>query len=78
MEASCKTSFIVALLAELMQGGHRTLVFSQSRVMLDIIQAATRDQSWPCLRIDGTVTSAQERAVSLMEHVLQYVPPCAM
>lgn len=36
--ASCKTVFVLALLSELASKGHRTLVFSQSRVMLDILQ----------------------------------------
>jgi hypothetical protein len=36
--ASCKTQFVMALLVELVAGGHRTLVFSQSRVMLDILE----------------------------------------
>jgi hypothetical protein len=31
--ASCKTVFVMALLKKLVAGGHRTLVFSQSRVM---------------------------------------------
>lgn len=31
--ASCKTVFVMALLRDLVAGGHRTLVFSQSRVM---------------------------------------------
>lgn len=37
-EASCKSLFVTALLEELVSAGHRTLVFSQSRVMLDILQ----------------------------------------
>jgi hypothetical protein len=37
-EASCKTAFVAALLDELVGKGHRVLVFSQSRVMLDIMQ----------------------------------------
>jgi hypothetical protein len=36
--ASCKTNFVMALLEELAGSGHRTLVFSQSRVMLDILE----------------------------------------
>lgn len=31
--ASCKTVFVMALLKNLVAEGHRTLVFSQSRVM---------------------------------------------
>lgn len=37
-ESSCKSLFVTALLDELVAKGHRTLVFSQSRVMLDILQ----------------------------------------
>jgi hypothetical protein len=37
-DASCKTAFVIALLDELVTKGHRVLVFSQSRVMLDILQ----------------------------------------
>ena len=38
-DTSCKTDFVLHLLDELVGSGHRTLVFSQSRVMLDILQA---------------------------------------
>lgn len=37
-QASCKTVFVLALLDSLAAAGHRTLVFSQSIVMLDILQ----------------------------------------
>lgn len=37
-EASCKSIFVRVLLDRLVASGHRTLVFSQSRVMLDILQ----------------------------------------
>lgn len=47
----------------LLRQGHRTLVFSQSRVMLDILQAAIKEAGWRFLRLDGSVTSAAERAV---------------
>ena len=60
-EASCKTVFVMGLLRDLVAGGHRTLVFSQSRVMLDILQAAVAAQRWPFRRIDGSVASASER-----------------
>lgn len=38
--ASCKTQFAPKLVARLVAEGHRVLVFSQSRVMLDIVGAA--------------------------------------
>lgn len=37
-QESCKMVFLVALLENLRSEGHRCLVFSQSRKMLDIIQ----------------------------------------
>lgn len=55
--------FVLALLENLMASGHRTLVFSQSRVMLDILQAAISERKWRFLRIDGSVTSTTDRAV---------------
>lgn len=39
-EASCKALFVGDLLKCLVAAGHRTLVFSQSRVMLDILQVS--------------------------------------
>ena len=63
-EASCKTAFVLSLLAELIASGHRTLIFSQSRVMLNILQAAIAQRGWAFLRIDGTVVSSAQRAVS--------------
>lgn len=40
-EASCKSQFVLELLDELSQHGHRTLIFSQSRIMLDILQVSS-------------------------------------
>lgn len=54
---------MLALLENLVAEGHRTLVFSQSRVMLDILQAAIAERKWRYLRIDGSVVSASDRAV---------------
>eukprot|EP00873_Tetraselmis_striata_P042879 jgi/Tetstr1/463143/TSEL_008077.t1 len=60
-DASCKTVFVMSLVRRLCDDGHRTLIFSQSRVMLDIIQAELRECGVRFLRIDGTVSSAKER-----------------
>ena len=46
-----------------MAAGHRTLLFSQSRVMLDVIAAALAARGVPFLRIDGAVASAADRQV---------------
>ena len=51
----------MCLKQELQRGAHRTLVFSQSRTMLDIIQAAVQRRRWPACRIDGSM-SADDRA----------------
>jgi SNF2 family DNA or RNA helicase len=59
--ASCKTAFVLAFVAAAAADGHRVLVFSQSRAMLDGIEAAARAASWRLCRIDGTV-AAPERA----------------
>lgn len=59
--ASCKTQFIRRLLARLVGEGHRTLLFSQSRVMLDVIGADLAARGVAFLRIDGTIASAAER-----------------
>jgi SNF2 family DNA or RNA helicase len=64
VDTSCKTAFVMSLLAELVAKGHRTLIFSQSRVMLDILQAAIVEQSYAFRRIDGSISSAAERQVS--------------
>ena len=63
VDTSCKTAFIMSLLAELVAKGHRTLIFSQSRIMLDILQAAISQQSYQFRRIDGSISSATERQV---------------
>lgn len=63
IEASCKTSFVVALLRQLVPAGHRVLLFSQSTRMLDILQAAVQSEGLTWLRVDGSVTSAAEREV---------------
>lgn len=61
LEASCKTAFVLALLRNLVAEGHRTLVFSQSRVMLDILETGVRAEGWRLCRIDGSIASAAER-----------------
>ena len=58
-EASCKTVFVLSLLRSLVAAGHRTLVFSQSRVMINILEAAVRAEGWQFLRIDGSVPAAE-------------------
>ncbi|KAM0069360.1 putative DNA helicase chromatin remodeling SNF2 family [Helianthus debilis subsp. tardiflorus] len=57
---SCKISFIVSLLDNLIPEGHHVLIFSQTRKMLNLIQDAIIAQGYKFLRIDGT-TKASDR-----------------
>ncbi|XP_064374063.1 DNA excision repair protein ERCC-6-like [Dromaius novaehollandiae] len=61
IQESGKMLFLVGLLERLRDEGHRTLVFSQSRKMLDIIEHVLSRRRFKILRIDGTVTHLTER-----------------
>ncbi|XP_060706782.1 DNA excision repair protein ERCC-6-like [Hemiscyllium ocellatum] len=52
---SGKLVFLLGLLEKLREEGRRTLVFSQSRKMLDIIQRVLTNRSFSCMRLDGTM-----------------------
>ncbi|KAM6970650.1 DNA excision repair protein ERCC-6-like [Aplochiton taeniatus] len=71
---SGKLLFLVALLERLKQEGHRTLVFSQSRKMLDIIERVLVNKHFRIVRIDGTVLqlAERERRISLFQTNKQY------
>lgn len=60
---SCKSIFVAALVQELHSKGHRTLIFSQSRVMLDIMGTELSRMELAFLRIDGTLSGAQREAI---------------
>ena len=65
-DASAKTAFAPALVARLVAAGHRCLLFSQSRVMLDILQADLHTgRGLTVARIDGTMASASDRAATV-------------
>ena len=57
--ASCKTAVVLSLVGSVAAEGHRVLVFSQSRAMLDGIQAAAEAAGWRFCRIDGSVPAAE-------------------
>ncbi|KAK2998788.1 hypothetical protein RJ639_022823, partial [Escallonia herrerae] len=57
---SCKISFIMSLLDNLIPEGHNVLIFSQTRKMLNHIQESLASQGYKFLRIDGT-TKASDR-----------------
>uniref|UniRef100_A0A663EHK8 DNA excision repair protein ERCC-6-like n=1 Tax=Aquila chrysaetos chrysaetos TaxID=223781 RepID=A0A663EHK8_AQUCH len=61
IQESGKMLFLTGLLERLREEGHRTLVFSQSRKMLDIIERVLSRRHFKIMRIDGTVTHLTER-----------------
>lgn len=61
LQESGKMLFLIGLLERLREEGHRTLVFSQSRKMLDIIEHVLSSRQFKIMRIDGTVTHLTER-----------------
>ncbi|KAM0863313.1 hypothetical protein ACQ4PT_044690 [Festuca glaucescens] len=63
-EVSCKLSFILALLRNLLEEEHHVLIFSHTRKMLNLIQEAILLESYSFLRMDGsTEISERERIV---------------
>ncbi|XP_064468001.1 DNA excision repair protein ERCC-6-like [Ornithodoros turicata] len=61
LEESGKMMFVLHLLLELKRTGHRTLFFSQSRKILDIMQRILVNRAFRVTRLDGTVTKMIER-----------------
>ncbi|XP_021043674.1 DNA excision repair protein ERCC-6-like [Mus pahari] len=61
MQESGKMIFLMSLLERLQDEGHQTLVFSQSRQILNIIERLLKNKHFKTLRIDGTVTQLWER-----------------
>lgn len=57
---SCKISFIMSLLDNLIPKGHNVLIFSQTRKMLNLIEQSLLSKDYEFLRIDGT-TKATDR-----------------
>ncbi|KAJ6740932.1 hypothetical protein OIU79_000950 [Salix purpurea] len=58
---SCKISFVLSLLNNLIPEGHNVLIFSQTRKMLNLIQESLVSNGYEFIRIDGT-TKATDRA----------------
>ncbi|XP_010604159.1 DNA excision repair protein ERCC-6-like [Fukomys damarensis] len=61
MGESGKMIFLIDLLKRLRDEGHQTLVFSQSRQILNIVERLLKNKHFKILRIDGTVTHLLER-----------------
>lgn len=61
LNESGKMTFVLSLLVNLRAEGHRTLLFSQSRKILDIIQRILIHKGFEVTRLDGTVTKMVDR-----------------
>ncbi|XP_061162866.1 DNA excision repair protein ERCC-6-like [Saccostrea echinata] len=61
IQESGKLIVIMDLLDQMKREGHRCLVFSQSRKMLDIIQQLISNRGHKVMRLDGTITQLSER-----------------
>nr|XP_022343269.1 DNA excision repair protein ERCC-6-like isoform X3 [Crassostrea virginica] len=61
IQESGKLIVIMDLLDQMKREGHRCLVFSQSRKMLDIIYQLINNRGHKVMRLDGTVTQLSER-----------------
>ncbi|EEH57632.1 SNF2 super family, partial [Micromonas pusilla CCMP1545] len=60
--ASGKAAFLMDMLRHLASNGHRTLVFSQSRAMLDVLEKAAAAEGHKLVRIDGNVPADERHA----------------
>ncbi|XP_051901918.1 DNA excision repair protein ERCC-6-like isoform X4 [Pristis pectinata] len=63
VQESGKLVFLLGLLERLQEEGHRTLVFSQSRKMLDIIQRVLTTRGFQLARMDGTMALPERQKV---------------
>ena len=64
---SCKMQFLLQLLHSFKEEGHRALVFSQSVLMLDIVEAILRQQSLSYSRLDGSIVNPKKRHAIVQE-----------
>ncbi|XP_056395898.1 DNA excision repair protein ERCC-6-like [Hyla sarda] len=68
IEESGKLVLLIELLNKLREEGHRTLVFSQSRKMLDMIDRILNNRGFKIMRIDGTVSLLdREKRISMFQ-----------
>lgn len=59
---STKIDFLIENLEQLVEEGHKVLVFSQFTTYLDLIQNKVRENSWKFARIDGSQTMKRRQA----------------
>ena len=69
--SSCKSQFVGALIKQLSAAGHRTLIFSQSRIMLDILGMQLNKMELRFLRIDGSLSGGQREVRQAPLHMLR-------
>ena len=62
-KGSVKLRVLFKLLRRLLKNGHKTLVFSQSKLMHDIIENVLNEYGIACYRIDGTVASSERQLI---------------
>jgi len=55
LRASSKVTFLFDLLKELKSGGHKVLLFSKTKILLNMIETIMRDKNYQFLRLDGDV-----------------------
>ncbi|XP_040187286.1 DNA excision repair protein ERCC-6-like isoform X2 [Rana temporaria] len=68
IEESGKLFLLIELLNKLREEDHRTLVFSQSRKMLDMVARILTNTGFKIMRIDGTVSLMdREKRISLFQ-----------
>ncbi|XP_071979456.1 DNA excision repair protein ERCC-6-like [Engystomops pustulosus] len=73
IEESGKLVLLIELLQKLREEGHRTLVFSQSRKMLDMIDRILINRGFKIMRIDGTVSLFdREKRISMFQNNRSY------
>uniref|UniRef100_A0A146YLN6 DNA excision repair protein ERCC-6-like n=1 Tax=Fundulus heteroclitus TaxID=8078 RepID=A0A146YLN6_FUNHE len=58
---SGKLVFLLALLEQLREEGHRTLIFAHYRLVLDILERILGNRGFKVLRLDGRITQIAER-----------------
>ena len=80
LQGSTKLRVTVSLADRLVNAGHRVLIFSQSRLMCDILQRVLSEEGLASCRIDGSVTGKQrQRLIDYFnENKGRSAPPIAL
>ena len=79
MEQSVKLEVTIKMALNLVAAGHRILVFSQSRLMCDILESALKEVGLASCRIDGTVTGKErQRIIDFFNTGSERSPPIAL